>query len=423
MGALLVAPIVIFVFVPFYAKLNLYTAYEYLERRFDLRVRLVTSILFQVLRGVHVAITIYAPSLVINLVIGLPIWECVLLMGLLTTIYTTLGGMKAVIWTDVIQFCTVMLGMLLIFFSALGRVDGGIATVYETALHLGHLKLFNFSTDPTQVTSFWACIFGGSILCLSPLATDQAILQRLFTTKSVEECRRSVILQAVVVVPISTLFFLAGTALFVFYYFNPSHLAELRNSDAIVPFFSVRELPAGASGLIIACIFAASMAVMSAGINALTTATTIDFYKRVFRPHETPEHYATVGRVGTLCWGFGMTLLALFVGRFGDLATAYLKVSSYVSGPLLGIFLLATLTARATAGGALTGAIVGMVVVALTSYGSHWSFFYLAPIGVSVTVVSGYLVSLLVEPPPSEKVRGLVLGHGRIRPFSSDEQA
>jgi len=371
---------------------------------------LLTSLLFHILRGMHVALVIYAPSLVINMVTGLPVWECILFMGCFTTFYTALGGMRAVIWTDVIQFCAVSVGVLLIFYTALHHVSGGAAAAYRTALEAGRLRLFNFSTDPRELTSFWACIIGGSILCV-PLTTDQAVLQRLFTTKSAADCRQSVILQSILVVPITLLLSLTGIALFAYYHDNPGRLAGLNADDAIMPFFAVRELSPGVSGLIIASIFAASMSVMSAGINSLTTATTVDFYQRVFHPGRSPEHYAMVGRIGTLAWGLVVTLLALFAGRLGELALAYNRVSSVVSGPLLGIFLLGILTRRATALGSILGAVAGMAAVGLASLRTEWSFFYFGPIGVLTTITAGYLSSLLTRPPKPEKVHGLVLGN------------
>jgi SSS family solute:Na+ symporter len=322
LGFPLMAPVIIKVFVPFYAGLNLYTAYEYLERRFNLQVRLLTSVLFLLLRSIHVALVIYAPALVISFVTALPVWQSILFMGLFTTSYTTLGGIKAVIWTDVIQFFTVSLGILLVFSTALARIPGGLEVAYRTALQAGRLDSINLSLDPTELTSIWASVIGGFVLTMAPLATDQAILQRLFTTKSVEDSRRSVIVQCVVIIPLSLLLFLTGTALFVFYQAHPERLAGLSNTEAIMPFFAVRELPSGVSGLIIAAIFAASMAVMSAGINSLTTASTVDFYQRVFRPSEAPEHYARVGRIGTICWGVAVTLLALVAGGLGELALA-----------------------------------------------------------------------------------------------------
>ena len=409
LGYPLMAPLVIFIFVPFYSRLNLYTAYEYLERRFNLSVRVVTSILFLILRGMHVAVVIYAPALVINLVTGLSVWQCILFIGLFTTFYTTLGGMKAVIWTDVIQFATVSVGILLIFFAAVSQVEGGLIGAYRVASEAGRLKMFNFSTDPRALTSIWAVIIGGSILTLAPLTTDQAILQRLFTTRSTKDCNQSVIFQAILVIPITALLYLAGTALFVFYRSNPDRLAGLNNVDAIMPFFAIRELPAGISGLIIASIFAASMAVMSAGINALTTATTVDFYQRLYRPNQTPEHYAKVGRIGTASWGAAVTGLALLAPYLGELALGYSRVSSFISGPMLGIFLLAVLTRRTTATGVLVGAAAGALAASWMLFGTDWSFFYQSGIGVAVTMAAGYVASLAMRPPAPEKIRGLTL--------------
>jgi len=409
-GYVLMAPVAIYVFVPFFSKLDLYTAYEYLERRFGLSVRLLASALFQLLRGGHVAIAIYGPALVINLVTGIPVWKCILLMGAFTTFYTTLGGMKAVIWTDVIQFCTVVAGIGLICWKAIGNIPGGLTTTYLVARNAGKLDLFNLSTNPTEMTSFWACIVGGCFLTLAPLASDQALLQRMFTTRSAKDCRQSIVLQAVINPQMGVLLFLVGVALYVFYQLHADRLAGLNDFDAILPFFAVRELPPGVSGLVIAAIFAASMGVMSAGINALTTASTVDFYQRLFRPNLSTEHYAMVGRVGTLAWGTLVTGLALFVRFLGDLAIAYNRLSSVVSGPLLGVFLLGMTTRRTTSCGALLGAGAGIVTVVCVLATTKWSFFYHGPIGVLVTFVSGYTSSLFMAKPAPEQTQGLVLG-------------
>jgi SSS family transporter len=412
LGYPLATPLVIWVFVPFYSRLNLYTAYEYLERRFDLKVRLLTSLLFQILRGMHVAFVIYAPSLVIHLITGLPGWQCIFLMGAFTTIYTTLGGVKAVIWTDVIQFTAVSVGILLILWMAVARVPGGAPAAWHAAAEAGRLHQFNLSTDPSELTSLWVCLIGGLVLCMGPLTTDQAILQRLFTTKSSQDCRQSIIVQAVVVVPLTVALSLVGVVLFSFYHYHPERLSGLPLPDAVVPFFAMRELPAGISGLVIASLFSASMAVMSAGINSLTTATTIDFYQRLFRPGEASAHYGWVGRMGTLAWGAVVTFLALFADRLGELALAYNKVSSVITGPMLGIFLLATLTRRTTANGALAGAIAGGIAVWIVSSTTNWSFFLFGPVGVVVTFVFGFGASLAAAPPAEEQVRGLVVGYG-----------
>jgi SSS family transporter len=408
-GYILMAPVVIRVFIPFYTSLNLYTAYEYLERRFNLPVRVTTSVLFQLLRGMHVAIAIYAPSLIIKLVTHLPMWQCVLFMGVISTAYTTLGGMKAVIWTDVIQVCTVGITILIVLFVALGRIDGGIAGAYHLASAGGRLRMFNFSTNPDVLTSFWACILGGCILNLAPLTTDQAVLQRLFTTKSAKDAEQSVWLNALLSIPMEILLLAIGAVLWVFYQQNSGRLSGLSNPDAILPFFAVRELRAGLAGLLIAGLFGASMGVMSAGINALSTATTVDIYARVLRPCRTEQHYANAGRVFTACWGIAATTVASFAGHLGELAIAYARVSSFVSGPILGIFLLGLLSRRATAGGALLGAAAGALATALLSLTVNWSFFYMAPIGVAVCLGVGWLSSQFMERPRLEQVRGLVM--------------
>lgn len=414
-GYPLMAPIVLTIFIPFYTSLNLYTAYEYLERRFSLNVRLLTSILFQIQRAVHVAIVIYAPALVLKLLTGLPLWECILLTGALTTVYTTLGGMKAVIYTDILQFLTVMAGLTLIFFSTIKHVHGGLEAVYQIARNHGRLRLFNLSTSPNQLTSLWSCVLGGSVLSLAALISDQAILQRLFTVRSAKDCKRSIILQAIVIMPVALLLNLVGVGLFAFYYRHPSSLGKLTSTDAILPFFAVHELLPGISGLVVAAIFAASMAVMSAGINALTTATTVDIYQRVINPGKAPEHYASVGRIGTLIWGLVVTLLALFAKDLGELIFAYPRVSSFIAGPLLGIFLLGIVTKRATAGGVLVGASASLALVCFASFFTRWSFFYLCAMGFGVTFAMGYLASLFQAPPPVEKTRGLVWNSGAER--------
>lgn len=409
-GYPLMAPVAILVFVPFYARLNLFTAYEYLERRFNLAVRLLVSALFQLLRGWHVAVTIYGPALVINLVTGLSVWKSILLMGLFTTFYTSLGGMRAVIWTDVIQFTTVSTGILLILGVALHRTPGGIAGAFGAAASAGHLRLVDLSTDPSRLTTLWACLIGGCVLALSSLTTDQAILQRLFTTKSPADCRRSLIAQAVILLPITILLNLVGLALFAFYRAHPQRLAGLGNLDAIVPYFIVRELPAGVAGLVTAALFAASMGVMSAGINSLTTASIMDFYRRLGGEERPSSHYAFAGKLGSASWGVIVTLLALMAGHAGDLVVAYNRVNSVLGGPMLGIFLLGILTRRANAAGALAGGAAGLITVVFVSAATDWSFFYFGAIGVAVTVAAGIAVSLCFGAPRPERVRGLVFG-------------
>jgi SSS family transporter len=407
---LLVAPVVMFLFMPFYARFKFYTAYEYLERRFDLKARLLGSAIFLLLRGSHVAIVIYAPSLILSLITGLPLAGCVLIMGICTTLYTTLGGMKAVIWTDVMQFSILMGGLFTVVWLSISHVPGGVSTVYYTAQEAGRLHLFNFSTDITQVTTFWAAAVGGGFMALSTLGTDQAYLQRYFTTSSLKEGQKSILLDAIIVVPVSLLLYSVGPVLYTFYRFNPGRLNGLPNMDAILPFFVMRELRGWFSGLVIASIFAASMAVMSAGINALTTATTVDFYKRLLRPNCSDSETVLAGRLGTIAWGGAATLAALFAGRLGPIINAFNMINSFLGGPILGLFLLGMLTKRARGNAALAGALVGTACVSLVAWKTQVAFFYYAIIGTLVTFFCGWLFSFFEPARTESDLYGLVWG-------------
>jgi SSS family transporter len=407
---ILAAPVVMYLFLPFYMKLRLFTGYEYLERRFDLKTRLVASGLFLLMRGSHVAIAIYAPSIVLSILTGLPLYVSVLMMGVFTTIYTALGGMKAVIWTDVMQFTILMSGMLAVFWLALSHVPGGVGTVYKVASDAGRMHFWNFSFDPRELSAFWPAILGGGTMVLSTLGTDQAYLQRYLSTRSLREGRWSVLADGLIILPVSLLLYLLGDVLYAFYHFHPSHLKGLHSMDAILPFFVLHELGGAFSGLVMASIFASSMAVMSAGINALTTATTVDFYKRWLRPQFQDSHYVRVGRLGTVGWGAACTLGALFANRLGPLINAFNKINAFLGGPILGIFLLGMLSKRAKGTPSVIAGGVALAVVGWLNWATDISFFYHAFVGVAVTFGLGLLLSMWGPPPEKEKLTGLVTG-------------
>ena len=336
---LMVVPIVMYLFLPFYSRFQFYTGYEYLERRFDLKTRLLGSALFLLTRGGHVAIVIYAPSMVLSLLTGVSLWACILVMGTFTTLYTTLGGMKAVIWTDVMQFTILVTGIITVFWLSISHIPGHLSGFFQVGQQFGRFHMFNFSLNPNEFTAVWPMILGGGTLILSTMGTDQAYLQRYFATKSLKDGRKSVLIDGLIVVPVGLMLFLLGTAIFVFYHYHPDHLKGLPNVDVILPFFVVHELPGVLSGFVIASIFAASMAVMSAGINSLTTVTAVDFYQRVLHKGKAGPHMVLVGRLGTVGWGAAATIGALFADRLGPLTNAFNKINSYLGGPIFGDFL------------------------------------------------------------------------------------
>src|SRR5580704_4341479 len=175
--------LVIFIFLPFYCRLGIYTAYEYLEKRFDVRVRCCMSALFLLIRGGHVALATYAAALALGLMTKMSLATCIILMGGFATLYTALGGIRAVIWTDVIQFTIVAIGISLIFFTTVHSISGGISEVWQVGREYGKWRVLDFSFNPTSTTSFWPVFVGGCFLTLATLGTDQAVLQRYFSAK------------------------------------------------------------------------------------------------------------------------------------------------------------------------------------------------------------------------------------------------
>lgn len=399
MGPIVVMPIVIHFLVPFYHRFHFSTAYEYLERRFDVRVRAMTSLLFLMLRGFYVGIVIYAPSLVLSTVTGLPLFDSILIMGVFTTLYTALGGMRAVIWTDMIQFSMVVIGMTAIIVTAYSRIDGGWPAIWHAAHVLGKTKLFDFSLSPSREFTFWNVIFGSGFFILSTFTTDQIIVQRYMTARSESECKKALVLQTVLQVIVTIPLQATGLILAVFYFRHPGESASMISQDAVLPFFVVRHIVSGLRALIIASIFAASMSVMSGGINSLTTATIVDFYKRLWRPAASDPNCLRAARIATVGWGVLATVAALFVSGLGQLAYAYDKVNSFVGGVMLGIFLLAMLTRRTDGVSALMGAGTGLAAVVAVANLTPLSWVWYALMGCGVTIGAGYIVARIRHVP------------------------
>jgi SSS family solute:Na+ symporter len=392
---LIAVPIVIWIFLPIYSKGNLYTAYQYLGLRFDLRVRLVTSLLFLVIRGAHVAVIIYAPALVMAELMGVPLKFSILMMGLLTAVYTAMGGIKSVIWTDAIQVGMVCLGFTVVAVAALTHISGGVPCVWSTGLAHGKFELFDFSLNLDKVDNFWALMIGSTVLAVQAMSTDQAVLQKYFTTKSKMETTKSLVFYGAVNIPMVCFLSLLGILLFVVYEQHPSLKASLQNPDVVVPHFAAKMLPHGLAGLVVASIFAGSMSTVSASLNSLATSSVVDFYKELIQKHGSDAHYTRASRWATLLWGVLATAGAFYAHRLGALVTAFAKVNSLIGGIILGIFVLGALSRRATGPGVILGALVSLGIVIYVSLYTPVTLYWYCIIGGLTTVVTGWLFSLL----------------------------
>ncbi len=395
-------PVTTVLFLPFFYNLKLYTAYEYLERRFNLSIRAISSALFITRVAFWLGLAIFAPALVLSEVVGVPTWISIVLVGAITTAYTAMGGMKAVIWTDVLQFFVLFGGVVVTIIVAVQNIPGGARGAWELASD-GHTRMFDFSLSLTQRVTFWGAFIGGAFTNLVQMATDQVSVQRYLTTPSLRQSQRSLWFKLFVTVPMCLVFYFTGTALYAFYKANPDKLIPLESNDRILPYFVVHELASPIPGILVAAIFAATMSTVSAGINSLTTAFTVDFYRRLWRRQASEDHCLRLAKWLTLAFGALATILAFVASRLGTLVEASNKVMGLLGGPLLGIFFLGILTRRATGPGTLIGAVIGSSCLYYVAFHTEVSFLWYATFGMIVTMIVGYLASLLFPPPTAEQ--------------------
>jgi SSS family solute:Na+ symporter len=393
--------IVCLVFIPFFHRLDLFTAYEYLERRFDAKTRLLTSGLFVLFKCAFLGIGIYAPALVIAEITSLPLPFIILAVGLTTTAYTTLGGMRAVIWTDTLQLVVLLAGLAATAYVIGSHVDGGWSAVMATASSEGKLRFFDFTLDLTAELTLWASLFGGIVLLLTQYGVDQAEMQRFLTTPSVRTSQAAVASAMVFSALIGFGLFLIGIGLYTFYLEHPTKGGLAVPPDRVFPKFIVEELPPGITGLVLAGVFAAGMSTISSILHSLSTVVISDFYGRLRgRP-------ASVGfaRLTTIGFGVVCTSIALVADRFGNLLVASTTVNNLFGGPLVGVFLLGMLTRRANGTGVCLGALIGFLgAVALASLTSV-SWMWYGAFSSTLTFAAGLALSTAFAAPSRESLQ------------------
>jgi sodium-coupled monocarboxylate transporter 8/12 len=420
LGFFIATPVTTLLVLPYFYQSRFFTAYQYLEERFSVQVRTLASASFIVRVLLWLALATYAPALALEQVTGLPLWFTILCTGILTTFYTTLGGMKAVIWTDVMQFLVLFGGQIVIALTALARIPGGVGQVIDLARDGGKLDV-SLSLDPTVRVTLWGLLIGSAFMHLVQMATDQVSVQRYLTAKNLKEAQQGLWLKLWLVLPVTAVFYGTGVILYAFYQIHGDPLAagQIRKPDQILPYFAVTELPAGLPGLFIAAIYAASMSTVSAGLNSLTSASLVDFYQRLWRrPNLSEGFQMRLARALTLGYGGLVILLAFLVQRLGTLLEASNSVIGLVGGPLLGLFFLGMLVSRATARGALVGWLFGVGVLVPVCFATRCSFLWYAMIGCLTTMAVGYLVSLFEPAPSPKQLDGLTLG--RPQPALAD---
>jgi solute:Na+ symporter, SSS family len=474
--------------VPFFHRANVYTAYEYLEKRFDAKTRALAAFLFLLLRALSCGTIISAPAVILSIVLHWNLSATVLAIGLPTVLYTMFGGVQAVTWTDVKQMGVIIGGMLAAV--AVLLIGIGHSVGMGDALHLagatGRMQSLDFRFNLHDTYTFWSGTVGGLFLMLSYFGCDQSQVQRYLTARSVQEGRHSLMVSAFAKIPLQALVLVTGVLVFVFYLFqappllfNPVHEDQVRQSaqggtyrtlesqfsqdfaarrqaaldsaaarrtgdagrirdaeqrflasdarvqalrqqavalvkdvsgDAdyrdvnyVFPTFVVTQMPIGLVGLMIAAIFAAAMSSIAAELNSLATTSVIDFYRRHFRTEASDSHYLMVSKVATGIWGLFACIVAIYAVNLGSLIEVVNKFGSYFYGSLLGVFVLAIGTKRATGRGAFWGLLAGMVAVGFVGFATDVSYLWYNVVGVVVVTVVGMTLSYTDRAPAAPR--------------------
>ena len=397
MSIFLAIPLVVNVFIPFYRKNNIKTAYEFLENRFNLFIRLIGSSCFIIYQIGRIGVVLFLPSIALNLVTDMNIYLCISLMGGISLIYTLIGGIEAVIWTDVVQVFVLMSGVTISILIIILDMEEGFIGIVKTAQLDNKLKVFDLTLSLSEPT-IWVMLLGGFFVNITTYGTDHTMVQRYLVTSSMEKAQNSVWIGALLTIPSTLIFFFVGTALYVFYKINPTALhPDFITNDAIFPWYIVTQLPGGVSGLLIAAIFAAAMSSLSSSMNAGAASFSIDIYDR-FEFGKNKGDLRTA-RWATFCIGALGILFALFMANYEikSLWDVFNRILGLIFGSLGGVFLLGLLTKKANSNGVLIGILISFIIQVLMSYYGAIHLLIYAASGVISCFITGYVASHLFK--------------------------
>lgn len=407
MTIIMVMPVVAKYFIPFYRRLHVTSAYEYLGKRFNYGSRAMASALYVLLQLGRMGIVVLLPSIALTLVTGIDVNICIILIGVISIFFTVKGGIEAVIWVEVIQVLILASGALFCLFYLPFQINdwkGGITALQDAE----KLKVFDFRLDFSEPT-FWVVIVGGLAISLLTYGTDQTTVQRYLTTTDEKESIRSLKLGAWLTLPSTIVFFSIGTLLFLFFREQPREVnMALENQDNIFPWYIVSQLPVGLSGLLIAGIFAAAMSSTEASMNSTATLLTTDFYQKL-NPDVTPKQTLFFARAATLLLGIFVTCIALYMAHKGvsSLWDKFNTILGLFTGCIGGAFILGIFTKKANGTGVMAGMAMSCVTQILIQQYTQLHLLMYAFTGLLSCIFFGYLISLLF--PRDQDLTGLTI--------------
>lgn len=400
MGYIVGRLLIIYVLLPIYFRSENFTAYQVLEARFGKLSRRLTSVLFLVTRNLSDALRLFLTALVLQIVLGLDLTLAVILLGLITIIYTLVGGARSVIWNDGIQFVIYMLGAVVAFTVIVTNTPGGLPALLQFAEETDKFRLFDFDFSLTKPTmTFWSGVAGGAFLTAATHGTDQLMVQRYLSAKNQRDAALSLGFSGFIVFLQFAVFLAIGIALAGFYTQAPgtNPLAE-GHGDRLFAYFIVNYMPVGMAGLTLAAVFAAAMSTLSSSLNSSATALISDIWLPLRGGEISQPAQLLAGRIATAAFGILQVTIATLVGVIGTTESTVfnvLKIAGFASGPVLGLFLLAVAAPRVQEPAALMGFVVGVAGLSVIAVGTDLYWPWYAAVGSLLTWLAGWLIQLL----------------------------
>lgn len=395
--------------VPLLRRLDLMSVFSYLETRFHPLIRMLASALCVFVQiGSRMSVILFLPALAIATITGISVVWSVILMGGFTIVYTAMGGMKAVIWTDFVQVIVKMGGAVFAIGFMIWSLRGGFNEFWSVAMAENKMHTFDFSFDLTKAT-VWGFVFLVLFEVVLTFPKDQVLMQRTLSTKSDKEAGRSIWAFAAIMIPGGLIFYTIGTAMFVFYRAHPERMNPLLPIDATFPMFIAAELPVGVTGLIIAGIFAAAMATLSGIMNSVATLISVDFYDKLAK-NRTPKQSVFFAEMMTVVVGLIGIGTALLLSKFDihSLFDLSIELAGLLGGGFAGAYTLGMFTRRANWQGVAIGIAASIVLtLGIWTLQMVHPYYYLA-ISILLCIVIGYIASLFF-PAPTQSLDGLTI--------------
>ena len=389
----LVIVIVVTFFLPFFYNSGVASIYEYQEKRFGKKARGLISTIWLVNQSLTSAAILYATSLVLEFITGIDVVHAIVIVTAIALVYTALGGITAVIWTDVIQAGVLFVGAFIIFFALLENLPLPLGETLAALKEQGKTNALDFSTDWTQVTTAWSGIVAMTLYHTTVYGTNQMMVQRTLAAKSIGDAKKAYYLMGFSAFFIYFVFIFLGILFYAYYGGR-----EFENGNTIILQFAADYGMPGLMGIIAAAVMAASMSSLDSAFNSLSTVSTIDFYQKYFVKDGSPEHYLKASRIFTAVWALVIIIPAIMYSKStGSILETLSQVGSYFVGAQLGMFALGFFSKHASEKGLLVGTVLGFVVVWYVSVNTDVAWPWYCLIGAVSNIVISITASILMD--------------------------